>query len=542
MTPLKVLRDSIGAFTVTVSVNGRSRSSVILYDTSSANPDQPVLADELNLSNADARRRFLARLPETIDRTQAEECCLRLAAGVIAEQAAGTGAAEGGKPVLIDESPAEHIVDGCTLAREIQRRLERYIVLPPGAATMLAIWIMHSYVTDVTDYTPYLWVTSPVRECGKSVLLELLSVMAHNAQLSGGYTAAALYRRIARNPATTMLLDEIDARLRTDGGEAIRGVLNTGFHRSGKMTICVGDDHEDKDFPTFCPKVLAGIGNMWDTVASRSIPVRMSRASKDELRQLTRIRGDRIRDECQPIRRQLLRWAQDASASLRASDPDVPDVLGARHADVWRPLLAIGDQIGAEWPTELRRSALMLHHGGGDETDYGLLLLGDVRDLLGNENAIFTEALLSGLVQREDRPWPEYRHDRPITARGVASLLGRFGVKPGTVRVSAATGKGYSRDKLAPAFSRYLNAPTPAVLSVTSVTPDAVTDVVTDSSRDVTDETSRNSAMHNDVTDVTDSSPSDGPTTGLSGGDDSTGERTVSHKHPSHAPRVRIVI
>jgi hypothetical protein len=107
-----------------------------------------------------------------------------------------------------------------------------------------------------------------------------------------------------------------------------------------------------------------------------------------------------------------------------------------------------------------------------------------VRDLLGDGNAIFTERILAELVQRDDRPWSEYRHEKPITARGVARLLGRFGIKSGTVRIQAATGKGYSREKLAPAFNRYLAAPTNPILSVTSVTTTAdgsVTDV-TDSS------------------------------------------------------------
>ena len=62
-----------------------------------------------------------------------------------------------------------------------------------------------------------------------------------------------------------MLLDELDAQLRSDAGESLRKVLNTGFARTGKITICVGDAHEDKDFATFCPKVLAGIGRVWDT-------------------------------------------------------------------------------------------------------------------------------------------------------------------------------------------------------------------------------------------------------------------------------------
>src|SRR5262249_17492552 len=156
------------------------------------------------------------------------------------------------------------------------------------------------------------------------------------AEMTGGITAAALYRRIDRC-SPTMLLDELDTRLRAEGGEALRGVLNTGFHVRGTVTICSGDDNEDRGFKTFCPKVLAGMGRLWDTVMSRSIPVRLQRASAAERRQLKKIRGERIGGECLPLRRQLRRLADDLKETLVAADPAVPDKLSARQGDIWRP-------------------------------------------------------------------------------------------------------------------------------------------------------------------------------------------------------------
>ncbi len=451
--------------------NSRAKVDAFIY----AKTDllAPIAADELNLASAEARDAFLARLPDGL-REEGASLVQRLAAQVAADRTKPQKP-ETATPDAPD-APWETAVDGAELLAELQRVLESFVALPPQAAAMLALWIVHTYVTDVADHSPYILVTSPVRACGKTTLLEMLLHLAHDAQMSGGYTAAALYRRIARSPGSAMLLDELDTRLRGDGGEAIRGVLNTGFQRNGKVTICVGDEHEDRDFPTYCAKVLAGIGNVWDTVASRSIPVRMARASKDELRGLRRIRGDRIHGELGPLRRRLLRWTNDVRDLLREADPDMPEALGARESDVWRPLFAIAETAGGHWPAVSHRAAIALHRGGDEETDVGLLLLADLRDMLGDGNAIFTERILAELVQTDDRPWSEYRHDKPITARGVANLLGRFGVKSGTVRIQAATGKGYSRDKLAPAFNRYLepSTPIPSVTSVTRVSSDAV--------------------------------------------------------------------
>lgn len=447
--------------------NGRARYPVVISVRGS---DATLGIGDANFASEDERAKLLAQLPADVQ-DEGRPLLANLAAEVTRRLATGeqTARARGNETRPI-ELPWDDAVDGARLLADLRAAIERYVALTTCAATMLAVWVLHTYVTDVTDYTPYVWVSSPVRECGKSVLLEVLLHLAYAAQMSGGYTAAALYRRIARNVKTTMLLDELDTRLRGDGGEAIRGVLNTGFHRSGKVTVCVGDTHEDKDFPTFCPKVLSGIGRVWDTVASRSIPVRMSRASKEELRRLKRVRGDRIAEEFLTMRRKALRWSQDATGELRESDPEVPDGLGARQADVWRPLFAIADYAGGEWPNAVRQSALVLHRGGDEETDDGLLLLSDVRELLADGDSIPTRRLLEELTQREDRPWSEYRHEKPIAARGIASLLGRFGIKPQTIRCGATTEKGYSREKLAPAFNLYLERPTPTGLSVTSVT------------------------------------------------------------------------
>jgi hypothetical protein len=141
---------------------------------------------------------------------------------------------------------------------ELHTLLLRYVVLPDHAAAGLVLWLAHTYLVDATDYTPYIHVTSPVRESGKSTLLELLLHLAWRAQMTGDITATALYRRIHRLSAT-MLLDEVDTRLRGQRRKPSRGAeyrLSPGR----KVTICVGDRHEDQDLNTFGPKVLAASG------------------------------------------------------------------------------------------------------------------------------------------------------------------------------------------------------------------------------------------------------------------------------------------
>jgi hypothetical protein len=137
----------------------------------------------------------------------------------------------------------------------------------------------------------------------------------------------------------------------------------------------------------------------------------------------------------------------------------MPDGVVNRAADNWRPLLAIADAAGGKWPARARQAVQCLGAAAaGDERSMRVLLLSDVR-------AIFTERrldrlpsaeLVEALVAIEGRPWAEWKAGKPITANGLARLLGPFGIKPGTIRTANSTPKGYQLAQFEDAFARYL--------------------------------------------------------------------------------------
>lgn len=482
---VKVESDRLTAIAM---VNGRARSQVFVYRIDDL--EHPLAVESVNLAASRDRLKFLDLIP-------AEE---RDGAGALLERLAATAADASSTPEKRDAEndpfpsvdPWSDPVDGAELLDDLCAVIRRHVVLPPFAAEVIALWIVHTYAASEADYTPYLLVVSPVRECGKSTLLDLLAHLAYRGKMTGGITAAALYRTIDKS-APSMLMDELDTRLRGDGGEMLRGVLNTGFQRAGgTISICEGDKNDVRDFSTFCPKVLAGIGRLWDTVTSRSIPIRMTRATKAELTGIVKIRGDRIQTATLAYRRRLVRFVDDSRKMLRIADPVTPEKLGARQCDVWRPLLAIADLASSEWGERARTAALALHEVAEEEGDYGLLMLEDIRALFIERDALQLESavIVQSLIEMEHRPWPEFRNGKEITPRGVASLLGRFGIKSKTLRIDGTkTAKGYELGALQPAFTTYLppivdgaESEAAAVspdLSVTSVT-NGVTDAVTD--------------------------------------------------------------
>ena len=70
--------------------------------------------------------------------------------------------------------------------------ITRFIVVSEEQAVIMAAWILHTYVLDVAEITPYIHITAPEKECGKSNLLDLLASVASDPAQSSGTTPAAL--------------------------------------------------------------------------------------------------------------------------------------------------------------------------------------------------------------------------------------------------------------------------------------------------------------------------------------------------------------
>ena len=99
----------------------------------------------------------------------------------------------------------------------------------------------------------------------------------------------------------------------------MRGILDSGHRRSNAWVLrTVGDNHTTKRFSTWSPKSIAQIGTLPPTLASRSIIIRLRRMPPTE--RVTPLRHER-RDHLVPIKRQLIRWANDNRGPLRISDP-----------------------------------------------------------------------------------------------------------------------------------------------------------------------------------------------------------------------------
>ena len=196
------------------------------------------------------------------------------------------------------------------------------------------------------------------------------------------------------------------------------------------------------------PKAIAGIGKLPDTVADRSIPIRMKRRAPGEV-----------------VAKFRRRTAEAEAGSITMPEVDLPDVadvavpqeLPDRAADGWESLLAIADTAAGAWPARARIAAVALSSDQRIEPSVGIRLLSDVREAFGKHDYLATGDLLAALHNMDDASWGEW-YGKPMSAQGLAKLLQPFGVYPVKKRTndSKRTFRGYFRSEFEDLWDRYL--------------------------------------------------------------------------------------
>jgi putative DNA primase/helicase len=357
-------------------------------------------------------------------------------------------------------------VDPARLLTDIATTIRRFIVCCEEVSHAVALWIAMTWFIAVVRVAPLAVITSPEKRCGKSLLLSLLGRLVARAVTASNISPAALYRTIeAWQP--TLLIDEADAFMKDN--EELRGLLNSGHTRDSAYVIrTVGENFTPTKFSTWGAKAIAGIGHVADTLMDRAIIFELRRKLADE-------KVDRIRDAKQSLfddfRSQLARFAEDYSEEVRQARPPLPDSLNDRAQDNWEPLLAIAMTASKEWLKLGTTAALKLSGIESASQTIGTELLSDIQMIFKDKKVdrIATAELIEALCNDDEKPWKTYSKGFPITPRQLANRLKAYGIHSKTIRIGNDTAKGYEKDQLTEAFSRYI--PPPPSASVTASQP-----------------------------------------------------------------------
>jgi putative DNA primase/helicase len=339
--------------------------------------------------------------------------------------------------------PWETPVDTGELLAEIEQTFTRYVVLPKGGGVALALWALHAWTMNAGDISPFLVLVSPTKRCGKTTVLIVLYYLTPRSELASNISPSALFRYV-EEIRPTLLIDEADSFVRDN--EELRGILNSGHTKAAAHVIRnveVNGEHKPRRFSTWAPKAIAAIRELADTLEDRAVKLMLQRKPKTAIVERLRKRDS---EEFATLRRKAARWALDNFDRLTDPDPKIPDALNDRAADNWRPLLAIADLAGGDWPKRAREAACILSGDSHATSSANVELLADIRKAFGDHAVIRSADLVAALVAEVERPWAEYNRGKPISQRQVAKLLGAFGIISNTVHPPGLPqGKGYRR-------------------------------------------------------------------------------------------------
>jgi hypothetical protein len=334
----------------------------------------------------------------------------------------------------------------------------------------LTLWTAHSHAIEAADCTPYIRVHSAEKESGKTRTEEVAFHLVRSGIRTASVSASSLFRMIdTYHP--TLLVDEVDAIFAPKSEqEDLRSILNAGYERGNPVyrSVSVGKQWDANAYDAFSPKMLAGIenGRLPDTLVSRSIPIGLQRKRKGEP-SVSKFHKRTDPPKLHILRKALAAWAtKEVIESLAAAYPEPVPGLTDRQDDIWEPLLAIADMAGEDWPALARAAAADLHASDPENESYGVLLLGDIRDLVKDDEPISTFELAKRLVKDGDRgPWADWwgklvESDSDASKKSVGHQIGRklkpYGIKSKQVTILGDNVRGFPAGAFADAFDRYL--------------------------------------------------------------------------------------
>jgi len=367
-------------------------------------------------------------------------------------------------------APWPEPVEVAALLAEIAETLAGFVVLPTHAADALAVWVLHTYLFAHRDAVAYVAVESPEKRCGKTTLVSVLAALACKPLVASNVTVGALFNAIDE-AAPTLFIDEADTFL--SGNSVLRGIINCGntwrtayvLRSRGKVLPATSgaDDTEAPDsaalngtktirpYSCWCPKVVAMIGTVPETIAERSIVVRMSRKL--------------VTDKCLPLRaldgteivRKCVRVSTDIREQILAAETERVEGINDRAADTYEPLAVIARIAGEDWPAKIATAARTLSRSDFADNESGELLL----DILAcyhqfGAKRLFSSDLVSILRARGASNCSRLFAHEYLTEHTLAKTLRPYGIRPTALRIGPKVNKGYHGADFREALKRYV--------------------------------------------------------------------------------------
>jgi len=334
------------------------------------------------------------------------------------------------------------------LADEVKAYIKRFVYLDSEAKYNTAVlWIFHTHSRNnegelTFDSTPRLAILSDEPGSGKTKLLEICESLSAKGQRVVDPSPAGMLSEIASG--STLFIDELDLLLGRNSKQSLRTILNAGY-RPGSIIR-----HQSQSYDTFSPIALAGMGANFcqndNLRATYTRSVRIWMLGKPPGTKLESYRERIHRNQAHSLRDVIAYWGRMNSSDLAMAWPELPEGIEDRNADIWSPLLAVGESLGPRW-TEFAQEACSSMVLSDAPTDVRPLT--PTEKLMTNLHGIFkedeekisTQELIIRLSHK-DTAWSKHQNVQ-MAAQELASMLSPLGVQPTKVWIGDKGVRGY---------------------------------------------------------------------------------------------------
>ena len=105
----------------------------------------------------------------------------------------------------------------------------------------------------------------------------------------------------------------------------------------------------------------------------------------------------------------------------------------------------------------VKLAMLEIENASDDDQSISELLLADIHDIFQEKvvEKVHSQTLVESLLALDDRPWREWRKDRPLTMNSLSGLLKPYDIKSKQIKIDGQNRHGYREDQFSDAWSRY---------------------------------------------------------------------------------------
>jgi hypothetical protein len=344
------------------------------------------------------------------------------------------------------------------------RAFVRRFWAPPSETALDAVtlWIAHTHAVDgenrlVCETTPRLFLCSTGPASGKSTALQMLELLSGRGKRIADPTAPAMLALIDQERAT-VLIDELDTLMGNGaGGRSTRTVMLEGYSEGGFVargsSVSPGGT---RMVSCFAPMAFAGMRQNFisnpklDALRTRTIMLLCKPRTSGQPVESYRRRLHQ--GQARALNAALVKWGSRHSNTMADCWPEPPEGIEDRAAELWEPLLAVGEVVGGVWLERARAACRVLALGepeqDDDEPDTPVeMLLADMGQVFMGEDRLASRTIVERLRLLPGSPWKRYPN---VIAAGkeIAAMLEPRGVAPRPVWLDGVTVRGYDRTDL----------------------------------------------------------------------------------------------